>query len=101
MDPEDGAHMPRAVVGGQLEVARGWLHKLRHRHPHRWECRLFILQDTATLAYFCEKDGGTLEMRGLVRVFSCKQQLNHFYFITAGHRSVGLACGCSRLTPKS
>ena len=58
---------PRAVVGGQLEVARGWLYKLRHRPPHRWEWRLFILQDTATLAYFCEKDSGTLEMRGLVR----------------------------------
>jgi len=53
-------------VIGHLEVARGWVYKLQ-TSPQRWEWRLLILQDTGTLAYFCEGGDGTLETRGLVR----------------------------------
>lgn len=52
---------------GHLEVARGWVYKLRENTPQRWEWRLLILQDSGTLAYFCEGGDGALETRGLVR----------------------------------
>jgi hypothetical protein len=54
-------------VIGHLEVARGWVYKLREKSPQRWEWRLLILQDSGTLAYFCEGGDGALETRGLVR----------------------------------
>jgi hypothetical protein len=56
---------PRQVIG-HLEVARGWVYKLRENPPQQWEWRLLILQDSGTLAYFCDGKDGALETRGLV-----------------------------------
>eukprot|EP00899_Mesostigma_viride_P022506 jgi/Mesvir1/343/Mv22747-RA.1 len=65
---DSGAH-----VAESQEIKRGWLMKQRkHKRPHVWERRLFVLREDDEVRYFRELSDGRLEERGRISLWTLK-----------------------------